>query len=151
MTFPTVTAVTADGALCLGIIVTPLEKSEKKWYNKNMSKSVDLREAAVAYREAGHTLAETAKIFGVSPSTIYAWNKRKKETGNLNNKPLNRSFKKIDPEKLKAYVKEHPDATQQEMADEFGCCNQAISKALKRNQITRKKRQPVTKNRIRKK
>ena len=56
----------------------------------------------------------------------------------------------IEPEKLKTYVKNHPDATQQEMADEFGCCNQAISKALKRNKITRKKRQPTTKNRIRK-
>ena len=31
------------------------------------------------------------------------------------------------------------EATQQEMAEEFGCCNQAVSKALKRNKITRKK------------
>jgi transposase len=115
-----------------------------------MSKSVDLREAAVAYYEAGHTLTETAKVYQVTPSTIFRWNKQKKETGNLKNKPLNRTFKKIDPEKLRAYVKEHPDATQQEMADEFGCCNQAISKALKRNKITRKKRRLVTKNRIRK-
>lgn len=104
-----------------------------------MSKSVDFREAAIAYHEAGHSLKETAETFQVSVSAISKWKKKKKETGNLNNKPLNRTFKKIDPEKLKAYVKEHPDATQQEMADEFGCCNQAISKALKRNKITRKK------------
>ena len=52
--------------------------------------------------------------------------------------------------KLETLGQKVADATQQEMADEFGCCNQAISKALKRNQITRKKRQPVTKNRIRK-
>lgn len=115
-----------------------------------MSKSIDLREAAVAYHEAGHTIEETAEVFQVGKSTISEWKKKKKETGNLNKKPLNRTFKKIDPEKLKAYVKAHPDATQQEMADEFGCSNQAISKALKRNKITRKKRQPTTKNRIRK-
>ena len=108
-----------------------------------MSKSIDLREAAIAYHAAGHTLKETAKTFQVSVSTIWKWKKKKKETGNLYNKPLNRTFKKIDPEKLKAYVKEHPDATQQEMADEFGCCNQAISKALKRNKITRKKNDPL--------
>lgn len=115
-----------------------------------MSKSVDLREAAIAYHEAGHTLAETAEAFGVAKSTISKWKSKKKETGNLNNKPLNRTYKKINPEKLKAYVKEHPDATQQEMAEEFGCCNQAISKALKRHKITRKKRQSGTRNRIQK-
>ena len=53
---------------------------------------------------------------------------------------MNRGFKKIDPEKLKAYVKEHPDHTQKEMAEAFGCCNQAISKALRRCGITRKKK-----------
>ncbi len=110
-----------------------------------MSKSKDLREAAIAYHEAGHTIAETAEVFQVAKCTISEWKKRKKETGNLNNKPLNRTFKKIDPEKLKTYVKNHPDATQQEMADEFGCCNQAISKALKRNKITRKKDNPLQK------
>ena len=116
-----------------------------------MSKSVDLREAAIAYHEAGHTIAETAEIFGVGKSTISGWKRKKKETGNLNDKPLNRTYKKIEPERLKRYVKEHPEATQQEMAEEFGCCNQAISKALKRNKITRKKRRFVTKNRIQKK
>ena len=107
--------------------------------------------AAVAYYEEGHTLIETGKIFKVGKSTVSAWVKKKKETGDLSNKPLNRSFKKIDPEKLKAYVKEHPDETQKEMAEAFGCCNQAIIKALKRCGITRKKRQHATKNRILKK
>ena len=104
-----------------------------------MGRSVDLREAAVAYYEKGHKLSETAEIFGVGKSTVSYWVRKKRETGDLNNKPLKRGFKKIDPEKLKTYVAEHPDATQQEMADEFGCCNQAISKALKRCGITRKK------------
>ncbi len=79
--------------------------------------SKDLRETAIAYHEAGHTIAETAEVFQVAKCTISEW---KKIIGNLNNKPLNRTFKKIDPEKLKTYVKNHPDATQQEMTDEFG-------------------------------
>ncbi len=116
-----------------------------------MSKSVDLREAAVAYYEEGHTLVETGKVFKVGKTTVSSWVKKKRETGDLHNKPLNRGFKKIDPEKLKAYVKEHPDHTQKEMAEAFGCCNQAISKALQRCGITRKKRAHFTKNRSLKK
>lgn len=116
-----------------------------------MSKSIDLREAAVAYRLKGHSLRETAQVFGVSKSAVSAWVKKHKETGDLSNKPLNRTFKKIDPEKLKAYVKEHPDDTQEEIAKKFGCCRQAVSKAMKRLGITRKKKQHITKNKILKK
>ena len=116
-----------------------------------MSRSVDLREAAVAYYEEGHTLIETGKVFKVGKTTVSSWVKKKRETGDLHNKPLNRGFKKIDPEKLKAYVREHPDATQKEISEIFGCCNQAVSKALKRCGITRKKRPRSTKSRIRKK
>lgn len=94
-----------------------------------MSKSKDFREAAVAYRKNEHTLQETAEIFGVSKSIIDVWVKKWEETGDLSDKPIHRSFKKIDPDKLKEYVKLHPDDTQQEIADVFGCCNQAISKA----------------------
>ncbi len=116
-----------------------------------MSKSVDLR-AAVAYYEEGHTLVETGMMFKVGKTTVSNWVKKKKETGDLHSKPLNRGFKKIDPEKLKAYVKEYPDHTQKEMAEAFGCCNQAISKALEHCGITRKKKRPCSiKNRTLKK
>ena len=83
-----------------------------------MSKSKDLREAAVMYQKEGHTY---------------------EETDDLSDKPLNRGFKKIDPEKLKAYIAEHPDDTQEEVSVVFGCCPQAVSKAYKRLGITRKK------------
>lgn len=116
-----------------------------------MSKSVDLREAAVAYYEEGHTLKETGKVFKVGKTTVSNWVKKKKETGDLHNKPLKRGFKKIDPEKLKAYVKEHPDSIQKEMAESFGCSVEAISKALKRCGITRKKRLHFIKNSLLKK
>ena len=57
----------------------------------------------------------------------------------MEKKALNRPHKKIAPEKLKAYVEEHPDEYQREMAEEFDCSVTAIQKALKRLGITRKK------------
>ena len=109
-----------------------------------MGKGEDLRLSAVLYRLDGHTYAETAKIFRASVSAIRVWVQKYQETGDLSDKPLNRGFKKIDPDKLRTYVKEHPDDTQQEIADAFGCTNQAVSKALKRLKITRKKKRFAT-------
>ena len=73
------------------------------------------------------------------------------ETGTLDKKALHRSFRKIDPEKLKAYVAEHPDAYQSEMAEAFGCSESGIRDALRRHKITRKKRLSATRSRIGKK
>ncbi len=116
-----------------------------------MSYSEDYRKRTVEYRKEGHTLEETQNIFKVSISTIRAWEKQLRESGNLKAKTPNRPFKKIDPEKLKAYVEKHPDAYQNEMAKEFNCTPEAIRKALKRLKITRKKRLSDIKNKNRKK
>ena len=62
-----------------------------------MSKIVDSREVAVAYYEEGHTLVETGKIFKVGKTTVGNWVRKKRETVDLHNKPLNIGFKKIDP------------------------------------------------------
>ena len=116
-----------------------------------MSKSKDLRKAAVEYRLKGNTLIKTAKVFGVSKTAVSEWVKKYKETGDLSNKPLKRGYKKIDPKKLKDYVNQNPDATQKEMAKEFNCAQSSICDALKRNRITRKKRLYFIKNKIQKK
>ena len=49
-------------------------------------------------------------------------------------------------EKLSAYVKEHPDAYLREIADVFGCTDDAVRLALIKLKITRKKRQSGTKS-----
>ena len=116
-----------------------------------MSYSRKYRERTIEYRQAGHSLEETHQIFKVSRSTIQKWEKQLKETGSLEKKELHRSFRKIDPEKLKEYVAEHPDAYQSEMAEEFGCSESGIRDALRRHKITRKKRARATRSRIRKK
>jgi len=116
-----------------------------------MSYPKKYRERTIEYRQAGHTLDETHQTFKVSRSTIQKWEKQWKETGDLENKPLHRSYRKIDPEKLKAYVAEHPDAYQSEMAKEFGCSQSGIRNALRRHKITRKKRRLGIRSRTSKK
>ena len=91
------------------------------------------------------------QIFKVSKSIIQKWEKQLKETGDSGKKELHRIFRKIDPEKLKAYVAEHPDAYQTEMAEAFGCSESGIRDALRRHKITRKKRQPAIRGRTSKK
>ena len=91
-----------------------------------MSYPKKYRERTIEYRQNGHTLEETHRIFKVSQSTIRKWEKQLKETGDLGKKELHRGFRKIDPEKLKAYVAEHPDAYQSEMAKCLGAVKAAF-------------------------
>ena len=104
-----------------------------------MSYSKDYRKRTIEYREEGHTLEETHRVFKVAISTIRTWEKQWKEKGTLIPGPVVRGYKKIEPEKLKTYVQEHPDAYPKEIAREFGCCETAIRKAFERLGITRKK------------
>jgi transposase len=98
-----------------------------------------LRERAVFYRET-HSQKETCDAFGVSASALKEWQKKYKETGSLENKPLNRTWWKIDPQKLKADVEAHLDDFNDERAERFGCSGQAIRQALRKLTITRKKK-----------
>ena len=116
-----------------------------------MSYSKDYRKRTIEYRQTGHTLEETHQTFKVLISTIQRWAQQLKEAGDLGKQELHRSFRKIDPEKLRSYVAEHPDAYQSEMAEAFGCSESGIRDALRRNKITRKKRRLAIRSRIRKK
>ena len=58
-----------------------------------------LRERAVFYREK-HTQKETCEAFGISASALKEWQKKYADTGSVENKPLERTWRKIDPEKL---------------------------------------------------
>jgi transposase len=89
---------------------------------------------------ANHSLNETTAVFGISRYAITSWKKKYEETGNLENKPLERKWRKIDPEKLLTDVEAHPDDFYDERAARFGCTGEAIRQALKKLKITRKKR-----------
>ena len=111
-----------------------------------MSYDIKLRERALEYWAAGHTKAETAAVFKVGTSTLQTWKSQLNESGTLEPKKRKETWRKIDPEKLKAYVSEHPDAYQHEIAAAFGVRLFAIQKALKRLNITRKKNHGIPGN-----
>jgi len=101
--------------------------------------SKDLKEKAIAYRES-HTQAETCEAYRISTSAIKSWRRQIRETGKLETKPLIRSWRKIDPEKLKADIAENPDSYNAERAERFNYSEEGIRKAMKKLKITRKKR-----------
>ena len=115
-----------------------------------MAKSVDYRKRVLEYYvDEGHTIRETAAVFKVGKTTIENWEALLAETGSLEKRPLNRTFKKIDPEKLKTYVNEHSDDTLGEIAEHFSCTIHAVDQALRKQKITYKKKSRSTSNAMR--
>ena len=112
-----------------------------------MSYSQDFRKRVIEYRREGHTQKETRDVFKVSTVTISTWEKKLREEGTLEKKPLNRQPRKLDSDRLKAYIEAHPDAYLREIAAEFGSCETAVTYALRRLKITRKKRRNITRSR----
>lgn len=115
-----------------------------------MSYDKKFRERALACKDK-YSFETAAEIFGVSKTSILNWQNLLKEQGSLDKRPINRKFKKIDPDELRKYVEEHPDAYLKDMALVFNCSSTAIGKALKRLGITRKKRSRAIKNKIQRK
>ena len=105
-----------------------------------MAYDIKYRRRAIDHLAEGNTVWSTAAIFQVSTSTIERWKSQLKETGSLAPKQRREVWRKIDPTKLKSYIKEHPDAYLRENAEEFGCSDVAILKAFRRLKITRKKK-----------
>jgi len=104
-----------------------------------MAYSVKFREQVMKFIDNNHTIHEAHEVFEVGTTTIKRWKKLKEEKGTLENQPLNRKATKLCPEQLKAYVSEKPDSYQSEIAEVFSCTQSAVSYALKRLQLTRKK------------
>jgi transposase len=97
------------------------------------------RESVMEFISKGHTIVEASETFGIGTTTVKEWKKLQKETESLEKRPLKRSYKKIDPKKLSAYVSENPDAFLREIAEVFNCSTTAVFLALQNLKITRKK------------
>jgi len=108
-----------------------------------MSYDVKYRQRALSYMDEGHSYRETAEVFKVSTTTLQKWKSQLNETGTLAPKERKGTWRKIDPDKLRKFVAENPDAYQHEIAAEFGVRLYAIQRALKRLKITRKKNYPL--------
>jgi transposase len=112
------------------------EKTSRK---RKMSYDKKFREKVLEHIEKGNSQEATRKMFGLGKNTIRQWKKLREETGKLENRELKRGFRKIDPEKLRADVKENPDSFDEERAVRFGVSRTGIQSARKKHKITRKK------------
>lgn len=106
--------------------------------------SLDLRQKALNYIANGGSRSEAAKIFGVTTRTLANWLSRQKQQ-DLAPKMKGSNPSKIDNEKLKQYIKDHPDSYLREIAQVFSSTLQAVFYACKRLNITLKKRSHTTK------
>ena len=105
-----------------------------------MAYSKDTREMVLSYLEKGHIYEEARGELGVGISTIKEWKRLLNETGSLEKRSKQRSASKFHDEELRAYSKEYPDATLEEIADHFGGSTSGAHDALARLEITFKKR-----------
>lgn len=96
------------------------------------------------YIEETANKIKASQLFKVGIATIYRWIARKKQSGNVKPSPKKAYKKKIDDQKLIAYVAQNPDHFLLEIATHFNTTLQAIFYALKRLKITRKKRPRFT-------
>jgi len=112
-----------------------------------MTYSRDFREAAIVYKQSGHTFPQLKETFKVTPQTYYNWLELKNKTGTLNCRKAETRTRKIDTQELKQLLKEKPDAYLFELANHFNCSPPAIHKKLIKLKITRKKSlSPTLKN-----
>lgn len=107
--------------------------------------SNDLRQRVLAFYDDNHTQKETCAVFGISRSALTDWLKLRRDTGSadLRPRPKRRKSKKIDGNKLRAYIADHPDAYLHEIASKFKVVPSAIHYACDRHGITRKKSKPA--------
>lgn len=87
------------------------------------------KEKVLEHIKKGNNQERTAKLFGIGTATIKEWKKRVETGEGLEARKRQRKPKKIEPEKLKSYVSENPDAYLREIAKEFGCVPSAVRKA----------------------
>jgi transposase len=101
---------------------------------------MDLRKRVLQYLEKNNDKMKASQLIQVGIATVYRWIKRKKQKGNVEPLRKKSTYKKIDDQKLIAYVEQNPDHFLSEIAKHFGLTLQGIFYALKRLKITRKKR-----------
>ena len=103
-----------------------------------MAYSEDYREAAIEYKQKGHTFKELKEVFKITPRTYYQWVKKAGDNADVKVKQTRK--RKIDPDALRKAVEEKPDAYLRELSEAFNCSTTAVHKRLVSLGITYKKR-----------
>ena len=115
-----------------------------------MSHPEIIRIKALTYVENGGTITKALEIYNVSRSAFQRWRLMESETGSVAIPPRNTQPYKVDNEKLKEYINENPSAYIKEIASHFNLSTGCICEALKRLNISRKKKACYTLNEMKK-
>lgn len=75
-----------------------------------MAYSLDFRKKVLAYCEKRGSISEASDVFQISRNTIYQWLKLKEKTGELNHQAKGTKPRKVDRDRLKNYLNDHPYA-----------------------------------------
>ena len=114
---------------------TIIVRTPKNQYNTDMSYPIHFRKKILAKLEEGQSIRAVAQHFEINKNTIVEWKKRIEIKRTRPRKPS-----KVDDDALRADVEQYPDDYQYERAARFGCATSTIGDALKRLNITVKKR-----------
>ena len=94
------------------------------------------RKKVLDYRTTHHlSIRQTAAHFKISPNSVLLWSKNLVPLAKKNRPPS-----KISNQALREDVDKYPDDFQYERADRFGVTKSAIQLAMKRLNLTRKKK-----------
>lgn len=99
---------------------------------------IELRQRIIKFVKRGGSKQEAGRRFEVSRSTVYRYLELETQ-GRLEPKKSWGKWRKIDPQRLCAYIRGHNEATLKEMAGVFGVNDVGILRALRRLKITFKK------------
>jgi|WetSurMetagenome_2_1015567.scaffolds.fasta_scaffold1225633_1 transposase len=117
--------------------------------------SYDLRKRAMAHFEKYGSSTLTSKTFNISRSILYDWKKRKEETGDIRAKEGYQNgygHKIVDLKKFQQQVENEPGLTLSGIVRKSGIkmSEMTCSRALKKINITRKKRPLGIKSKVKK-
>ena len=108
-----------------------------------------LRQKALDYHQECKNPGQVSRVSGISLFALKQWVRLQKQTGSLEHRVKGGNAAKADKEKLRQYLVRHPDACQYEIAEHLGCTAANVCYLLKAIGVTRKKRPPAAKNKIR--
>jgi transposase len=105
--------------------------------------ALDLRERVVKFIRGGGSKAEAARRFELARSSVYRYLVAAQK-GALAPKRSWGHWRKLDPQKLQAHVKRHPDATLKELQTVFGVSHHAVWVRLGQLGFTLKKTHKIS-------
>lgn len=103
-------------------------------YAFSMHYPITFRRKVLAHIEEGMSKRHAARLFKISPQTIYSWLSREDLKPDL----AKHRHRKIDKAALRAHVRAHPQMLLRERAKVFGISVPGLSMALKSMKIVKK-------------